>query len=316
MKTAVVALGGNAITGQGDEGTIPEQFDRTTVSLAGVVELANQGYNLVVTHGNGPQVGNALLRVELTRECVYPLPLAIIDADIQGGMGYMIQQCLARRLSQEGIGRQVVTVVTQVVIDNNDPSLTDPTKPIGPFYDEDEVAELLDRGWVVKEDAGRGYRRLVPSPTPLEIVERETIKLLVDHGVIVIAAGGGGVPVIRGEDGVLTGVDGVIDKDRVSAILARDIGAEMLLFLTDVERVALHYGTKKQHDLDSMTLDEARRYLAEGHFPAGSMGPKIEAAIEFLEDGGGVAIVTSIEQASQAVLGSAGTRICVDARTA
>jgi len=309
MQTAVVALGGNAITGQSDTGTIPEQFARTMESLASVARLAREGCNLVITHGNGPQVGNALLRVEMTRNRVYPLPLSIIDADIQGGMGYMIQQCLGRRLAQEGIDRRVVTVVTQVVVDRNDPSLSNPTKPIGPFYDDADVPELRDLGWVVREDAGRGYRRFVPSPVPLRIVERETIRLLVENGVIVIAAGGGGVPVIEEDDGSLTGVEGVIDKDRASVILARDVDADLLLFLTDVDQVALNYGTPQQQDLETLTSDDARRYLSEGHFPPGSMGPKIEAAIEFLESGGEVAIVTSIDQASQAVDGSAGTRI-------
>lgn len=316
MKTAVVALGGNAITGQGDTGTIPEQFARTLKSLGSVVELAGEGYHLAITHGNGPQVGNALLRVEMTRERVYPLPLSIISADIQGGMGYMIQQCLSRRLAEEGIERRVVTVLTQVVVDPNDPSLTDPTKPIGPFYKKDEVEELRRRGWVVREDSGRGYRRFVRSPLPLEIVERETIRLLVEDGVIVIAAGGGGVPVLRTEGRGLVGIDGVIDKDRASAILARDIDADLLLFLTDVDRVALNFGTSDQRDLETITAEEAQKYLAEGHFPAGSMGPKIEAAIDFLQSGGDLAIVTSIEKATQAVRGGEGTRIVRGPRAA
>jgi len=309
-KTAVVALGGNAITRQDEEDTIPNQFRNTTQSLSGVVELIKDGYNLAITHGNGPQVGNVIYRVELARGKAPYLPIQICVADTEGGMGYMIEQCLRNKLKQEEINREVVTVVTQVIVDKNDPSIKNPTKFIGQFYtkeDAENFAKKKDR--IMKKDSNRGWRRVVPSPIPLEIVEKDSIKVLVENGFIVIATGGGGVPVYLKDDGKLEGIDGVIDKDRASSVLARDIGAELLLILTEVEKVALNYGTPQQKDLDKMTLGEAKRYLKEGHFPEGSMGPKIESAIQFLESGGKEVIITSIPKAYDSVKRKAGTRI-------
>jgi len=312
-KTAVVALGGNAISRKGEEDTIPNQFRNTNQSLSGIVELIKSGYNLAITHGNGPQVGNAILRVEHARGKAPILPLQICVADTEGGMGYMVEQCLKNRLRKERIKREVVTIVTQVVVDQGDPSIKDPTKFIGQFYSKKEAKEFAKkRGWVVKEDSKRGWRRVVPSPLPLEIVEKNTIKSLVKDGIVVIAAGGGGIPVCQRDDGNLEGVDAVIDKDRASAVLARDIGAELLLILTGVEKVALHFGTLLQRDLDKMVLSEAKKYLKERHFPAGSMGPKIEAAIQFLESGGKEIIITSIDKAFESVKGKAGTKILRD----
>jgi carbamate kinase len=309
-KTAVVALGGNAISRNDEEDTIPNQFKNTNRSLGGIVELISSGYNLAITHGNGPQVGNAILRVELARDKAPILPLQICVADTEGGMGYMIEQCLENRLKKEKIKREVVTIVTQVVVDKEDPSIKNPTKYIGQFYTKEEAKEYKKkRGWVIKEDSKRGWRRVVPSPMPLEIVEKDTIKSLVKNGIVVIAAGGGGIPVCRKEDGGLEGVDAVIDKDRASAVLARDIGAELLLILTGVEKVALHFGTLLQRDLNEITLLEAKKHLKEKHFPPGSMGPKIEAAISFLESGGKEVIITSIEKAFDSVKGKAGTRL-------
>jgi len=309
-KTAVVALGGNAITRQEEEDTIPHQFRNTTQSLSGVAELVKDGYNLAITHGNGPQVGNVIYRVELARGKAPYLPVQICVADTEGGMGYMIEQCLRNKLKQENITREVVTVVTQVIVNKDDPSIKNPSKFIGQFYSENEAENFSkERGWIVKKDSNRGWRRVVPSPIPLEIVEKDSIKVLVENGVIVIAAGGGGVPVCRKEDGTLEGLDGVIDKDRASAVLARDIGAELLLILTEVEKVALNYGTPYQKDLDKMTLDEAKEYLKQGHFPDGSMGPKIESAIQFLEAGGKEVIITSIAKVYESVKRKAGTRI-------
>jgi len=308
-KKAVVALGGNAITREFEEGNITQMFANTRRSLVGVSDLIEAGYRLAVTHGNGPQVGNALLRVEETRHLVPPLPLGVIVADLMGGMGYMIQQSLQNKLLKRGIPREVVTVVTQVIVDRDDPSILNPTKFVGPFYREHQLPELRQRGWTVKYDRGRGYRRVVPSPIPREIVEKATIRKLVDEGVIVIAAGGGGAPVYLQEDGTYEGVDGVVDKDRTAAILARDIGAQELYILTAVEKVALHYAKPNQRDLEVMTVAEAKRYLAEGHFPEGSMGPKIEAAIQFLESGGEVVIITAIEKMTEASKGLTGTRI-------
>lgn len=307
----MVALGGNAITKKGEEDTIARQFANTRESLRGVVELIRDGYNLAITHGNGPQVGNAIFRVELARGKAPILPLGICVADTEGGMGYMIEQSLKNRLNKEGIRRDVVTIVTQVIVDKDDPSIKEPTKFIGQFYTRQEAKKLAkNRGWVVKEDRAKTWRRVVPSPNPLEIVEKKTIKSLVEKGVVVIAAGGGGIPVYVEKNGALEGMDAVIDKDRASAVLARDIGAELLLILTEVEKVALHFGTLLQIDLDKLTVEEAKKYLKEGHFPSGSMGPKIEAAIQFLESGGKEVIITSIPRAYDAVKKkTAGTRI-------
>lgn len=309
-RIAVVALGGNAITREFEEGNIIQQFANTRRSLVGVADLVEKGYQLAITHGNGPQVGNALIRVENCRHLVPPTPLGVVVADLEGGMGYMIQQSMQNKLFKRGINRPVVTVVTQVLVDRNDPSVLNPTKFVGPFYNAEEVAELqAQRGWVIKADANRGYRRVVPSPLPLEIVEKETIKLLLESGTVVIAAGGGGAPVYRQADGRLEGIDGVIDKDLASAILARDVGAQELYILTAVDKVALNFGTPQQIDLDELTVPDARRYLAENQFPKGSMGPKIEAAISFLEAGGEMVIITSIAQMALAIEGRTGTRI-------
>jgi len=309
-KTAVVALGGNAISREGEEDTIPRQFENTNKSLTSIVELIKENYHLAITHGNGPQVGNAILRVELARSKAPALPLYVCVADTEGGMGFMVEQCLQNRLQKERIEREVVAVITQVVVDKNDPAIKNPSKFIGQFYTKEEAESFAkERGWVMKKDSNRGYRRVVASPMPKEIVEKKTIKTLVENGVVVIAAGGGGIPVCYNEDGTLQGIEGVIDKDRASAVLARDIQAELLLILTGVEKVFLDFGTLLQKELDKITLAEAKQYLAEGHFPAGSMGPKIEAAISFLESGGKEVIITSIDKAHEAVLGKAGTKI-------
>lgn len=306
----VVAIGGNAITREFEEGNITQQFANTRRSLVGVADLIEAGYRVLLTHGNGPQVGNALLRVEETRHLVPPLPLGVIVADLQGGMGYMIQQSLQNKLHKRGVKRHVVTVVTQVIVDKDDPSILNPTKFVGPFYPPEKVEELQrTRGWTIKEDPGRGWRRVVPSPLPREIVEKDTIRKLFEEGTVVIAAGGGGIPVYVEEDGTLEGVDGVVDKDRTAAILGRDVGAEELYILTAVEKVALNYRQDNELWLDTMTVAEAKRYLEEGHFPKGSMGPKIEAAIQFLESGGKQVIITSIGRLTDAARGTTGTRI-------
>ena len=312
-KPIVVALGGNAITREFEEGNIPQQFENTRRSLTHIIDLLKEGYNMVITHGNGPQVGNALIRVEESRHLVPPLPLGIIVADLQGGMGYMIEQCLINKMHDMGVKRQVATLVTQVLVDKDDPSINNPTKFVGPFFKKEQVKELEEkRGWVMKEDKGRGYRRVVPSPIPRGVVEKDIIKHLVDTGVVVIAAGGGGIPVYidhTRHEGWLEGVDAVIDKDLASAVLGLEIGAEKLIIITGVEKVALKFGTPQQIDLDRLTVSEAKKYMAQGEFPKGSMGPKIQAAINFIEGGGKEVIITSIEKTSQALKGNAGTRI-------
>ncbi len=307
---AVVALGGNAITREFEEGDIYQQFANTRRALMGVADLVERGYRLAITHGNGPQVGHGLIRVEHTRHLVPPLPLGILVADLEGGMGYMIEQSLINKLLLRGINREVVTLLAQVVVDRNDASIHNPTKFVGPFYRQEEVAGLVEkRGYIIREDPGRGYRRVVPSPRPLHITEAGIIRQLVHGGTVVITAGGGGIPVYLEEDGRLEGVDAVIDKDLASMVLAREIGASELYILTAVDQVALNFNKPGQRFLERLTAAEARQYLAEGQFPRGSMGPKIEAAVQFIEEGGKKAVITSVERMSEALEGRTGTEI-------
>ncbi|MFH1009757.1 MAG: carbamate kinase [bacterium] len=310
QRTAVVALGGNAISKPGVSDTIANQFSHTREALRGVIELVRRDYRLVITHGNGPQVGNALLRVELARGKAPILPLGIIVADTEGGMGYMIEQCLQNVLLKAGLRHDVVSIVTQVVVDKDDPNLKNPTKFIGQFYTEKEAKRLAaESGCQVKADGDRGWRRVVGSPIPLEIINRAAIRQLISSGTIVIAAGGGGVPVYREADGWYEGVDAVVDKDRASAVLARDIGAEELCILTATDKVALNFGKPNQRDLNRITVSEAKAFASQGHFPAGSMGPKIEAAITFLESGGERVVICALENLPLALDGKAGTLI-------
>ncbi len=312
-KTAVVALGGNAITVPGKEDTIANQFANTRASLDGIVELARDGFKLVVTHGNGPQVGNALLRVELSRGTAPILPLGVLVADTEGGMGYMIAQSLQNRLRSENINRPVLTVITQMLVREDDPAVLNPTKFIGQFYTEEQARDYQNsRGWQMKKDADRGWRRVVPSPEPLGAVEGEAIKQMVEAGTIVIACGGGGIPVYVDHRGLLEGMDAVIDKDFGSAVIGREINAGVLCILTSVDQVAINYGTPNQRNLEHCTISEIKKYYSQGHFPAGSMGPKILAAIKFLENGGDLVTITSFKNAGKAVYGQAGTRIVPD----
>lgn len=309
-KRAVVALGGNAITREFEEGNIYQQFANTRRSLLGVREMINQGYLLALSHGNGPQIGNALIRVEIARNQVPPVPLGVLVADLCGGMGYMIGQSLQNKLIREKIDREVITIPAQVIVDRDDPSIRNPTKFVGPFFRKEDVEKFKkERGWTIREDPGRGWRRVVPSPKPIRIVEKNTIRRLFDEGVIVITVGGGGIPIYIEKDGTYEGVDGVIDKDLASAVLAKEIGARELYILTAVEKVYLNYAKPNQKALDKITVAEAKKYLSEGQFPAGSMGPKIEAAIRFLESGGEIVMITSIEKHIDAMQGLTGTRI-------
>jgi carbamate kinase len=309
-KKAVVALGGNAITKPGVEDTIANQFRHTRESLDGIVELIREGYDLVVTHGNGPQVGNALLRIELARGKAPILPLGVLVADTEGGMGYMIQQSLANRLRDENLERPVITIITQVLVDPNDPAIAAPSKYIGQFYSESDAQVFTEtRGWQMKKDSNRGWRRVVPSPTPLRTIEAGMIRQLVESGSVVIAAGGGGIPIYIDDRKWYEGIDAVVDKDLASALLAREIGAGILSILTSVDAVAINFGTPQQKNLSEVTLGEIKKLHAEGQFPPGSMGPKIQAAIKFLESGGEVVTITSFENAARSLKGQAGTRI-------
>jgi len=307
-KLIVVALGGNAITRESEEGNIYQQFANTRQSLMGVMDLVEQGYKVAITHGNGPQVGHYLIRVEEGRRYVPPVPLGVIVADLEGGMGYMIAQTVMNKLKLRNIDRDVVTIVTQVEVEKDDPSILDPTKFVGPYYEESQVEELRStRGWIVKKDSNRGWRRVVPSPKPLRIIEKRLIKQLLEAGVIVISAGGGGIPVYYEDDGRLEGVDAVIDKDLASAVLATEIGADELIILTATDYVYLNFGTSEQRALKEVHIDDLKRYHKEGHFPPGSMGPKVEAAIKFMASGGERTIITSIDNTREAVTGTVGT---------
>jgi carbamate kinase len=306
----LITLGGNAILPVRGTGTFDEQCAITRLTMQPIAALIREGVRVILSHGNGPIVGNILIRNEAAREQIPPMPLDVCGADSQGGIGYMMQQALDNELRRIGIQRPVTTVVTQVIVDERDPAFRRPTKPIGPFYTQ-ERARLLakEKGWTVTEDAGRGWRRVVASPKPLEVVEITSIRTLVEDGAIVIAAGGGGIPVARQWDGTLHGVEAVIDKDLASSLLARLLGCEMLCIITGVDRVALHYGKPDQRDLACATADELSEYAAAGHFPAGSMGPKVQAAIEFVRGGGREVVITSPAKLMDALEGTTGTRV-------
>jgi len=312
MGRMVIALGGNAIQRPGQRGSVEEQIANIGRSLDGIVRMLAAGWSVALTHGNGPQVGQMLLMVEAARGQVPELPLGICVADTEGALGYLIQQAVLNRLRQERRPLPVVTIITQVVVSATDPGFTRPTKPVGPFLRRDEAERFSrERGWAITEDAGRGYRRVVPSPRPLAIVEGEAIRRLLEAGAVVIAAGGGGVPVVEEPNGELRGVDAVVDKDLASAVLARGIGARRLVMLTGEPFVFLDYGKATQRPLPALSAQEARRWLAEGQLPPGSMVPKIEAALEFLAGGGRAALITSIEGFTAAVNGQGGTWITV-----
>lgn len=307
----IVALGGNALIRRGEKGTIEEQFANTRACMRQISRMIEEGYRVIITHGNGPIVGNIVIRNEAAKNTIPPMPLYICDADSEGGIGFMIQQTLYNHLRKIQPVRDVVTIITQVVVDKGDPAFREPTKPIGPYYTEAE-AEVLRKAkeWTLIEDSGRGYRRVVASPRPLRIVEKEVIKNLAREGVIVIAAGGGGVPVVELPDGDLKGAEAVIDKDLSTSVLAREIGAECIIHLTQVDMVYINFGRDDQKGLRDISLKEIKRYYEQGHFPPGSMGPKIESAIAFLEAGGNEVIITQPELMKEAMEGRTGTRIC------
>jgi carbamate kinase len=306
----LVALGGNALLPARGTGTIDEQIAITRRTLRVLARLALPGVRMVLTHGNGPVVGNIVLRNIAAADQVPPMPLDVCGADSQGGLGYMIQQTLENELFLAGRHRPVVTLVSQVRVDPRDPAFGHPDKPIGPFYTAAQAEAIrCDSGYDMVEDSGRGWRRVVSSPRPVEIVEEQAIRTLRDAGFIVIALGGGGVPVIRRDDGTLQGVEAVIDKDRSSVVLARDLRIPSLVVVTAIDQVRLGFGTAHERPVATMTLAEARRYLADGEFGAGSMGPKIEAICEFLDSGGQEAILCAPDDLSRAFEGDAGTRI-------
>ncbi len=311
MENLVVAIGGNALIKDGQEGTIYQQFANARETCAHLVKLIYLGYDLVITHGNGPQVGNALLRHEHARDILPPYPLGVCVAETQGSIGYMLQQEMQNAMHKAGINKVAVSLVTQVVVDANDPEWKSPSKPVGMFYTKQKIDELVKQeSWAVAEDsAGRGWRRVVPSPHPQKILEEESIMTLLGKGKVVIACGGGGLPVIIKEDNVIDGVEAVIDKDLASSRLATDLQTRKLLIVTTLPLVYVDFNKPQQMSLRSVSLDQIKEYHAQGQFPKGSMGPKIEAAIEFLERGGDEVIITSIEKIEEAMAGEAGTHI-------
>jgi carbamate kinase len=309
-KVAVAALGGNALIRPGERGEFRQQIQHIRESVAHLPLLLKSGYGLVVTHGNGPTVGHLLLQNEMARDLVPPMPLDVCDADSEGGIGYLTQQALVNELHERTGHGQVVSLITQVVVDPQDPAFIRPSKPVGPYYSAEEAERLrLAKGWQVMEDAGRGFRRVVPSPRPLEIVEEEAIRILLRHGVVVVAAGGGGIPVMRKPNGSLEGVEAVIDKDLASALLACRLEAALLVILTGEEFVYRHFHREGQKALPVIEAAAAREFLKAGEFPQGSMEPKIRAAVEFLEGGGQEVIVTLPEKLDAALKGETGTRI-------
>jgi carbamate kinase len=312
-RILVVALGGNALQRPEDDDSVAGDFDRTRETARHLRALIASGeWRVVVTHGNGPQVGNHLLRSELghAHGDTPLLPLDVCVADTQGGMGYMVQQSLANELAAADVPAVVVSLVTQVLVDADDPAFRQPSKPVGETVPEHRVVELQERGWTLVEDRRRGgWRRVVPSPDPVEIVEAEAVRTLVDAGVTVVAGGGGGVPVVQHPDGSLGGIAAVVDKDLASALLAADLRAAGLVILTDVPQVALGFGTPRESPIDRVSVGDARRHLEAGEFPVGSMGPKVEAVCRFVEGTGGTGVITSIELCEDAVYGRAGTLI-------
>jgi carbamate kinase len=312
-KVAVVAVGGNSLITDKARQTVADQFAAASESMKHIAGMIEAGWNVVITHGNGPQVGFILRRAELAAHELHTVPLDSCGADTQGAIGYMFQKALYNEFHRRGIEKQAATVVTQVLVDRNDPAFEEPSKPIGSFMEEAVAKERSDEnGWSIVEDAGRGWRRVVPSPLPIKIMEQEAIQSLVQAGFVVISVGGGGIPVILDENEELHGVEAVIDKDFASGLLAANINADLLLITTAVEKVALNFNKPDQMWLDQMTLSEAKGYLEEGHFGKGSMGPKIAAIIRFLEQGGKEALVTDPANIERALKGETGTRIVPD----
>ena len=311
MKKLVIALGGNALQEAGKPATAQAQLEVVEKTSEYIADIVERGYEVIVAHGNGPQVGRIVIQNEVASASTPAMPFDVCGAMSQGMIGYHIQQGLSKVLRHRGINKNVVTIVTQVVVDKDDPKFKAPSKPIGPFYTEEEAKAIAEeKGYTMKEDAGRGWRRVVASPLPVEIVELDAVKTLNDAGFVVVTVGGGGIPVVRNEAGDLEGVAAVIDKDLASEKLARDMDADALVILTAVEKVSINFKKPDQKDLDRMSAAEAKQYIKEGHFAPGSMLPKIEAALNFVESKPGrIAIITSLDKAVDAIEGRAGTAL-------
>ena len=314
MALAVVAFGGNALLRPEDRGTQEEQIARAKQAARWLAEIVRHDYKLIVVHGNGPQVGNILVQAEEASTKIPPQSLDVAVSQTEGSIGFMLQQALRNRLESIGVEGDVATILTEVEVDPADVAFKRPTKPIGPFLTRYR-AEALERdlGWTMREDAGRGWRHVVPSPRPLRILNISTIRHMLNASAVVIAAGGGGIPVVRGRDGHWRGIEAVIDKDFASSLLARELGAELFIVLTGVAKVSLDFGKPSQQSLDRMTIAEAEAHLAAGQFPAGSMGPKIEAAVQFVRGSGRRVLITDVEHIREAIEGKDGTVIVPDA---
>ena len=311
MAKVVIAIGGNSLIADKDHQTVEDQYNAAAETDHHIAQLVKDGWDVAISHGNGPQVGFIMRRSELSRGELHEIPMDVAGADTQGAIGYALQQNLINDFRAMGIDKSVATVVTQVEVSADDPAMIDPSKPIGTFLEEEEAIRRREiEGWAIKEDAGRGWRRVVASPQPVRIVEIDVIRQLIDAGVVVICVGGGGIPVVADENGDLHGVAAVIDKDLASALLALEIDADMLLISTAVEQVALNYGKPEQRWVNRFTLSEVKQYLEEGsHFAEGSMAPKMRAVVEFLEGGGKEALITNPANIERAVAGETGTRI-------
>jgi carbamate kinase len=312
-KTIVVAIGGNSLIEDPNHVTVAAQYHAARKTMKHIVALAAQGHRIIIGHGNGPQVGFVLRRSELSRNVLHTVPLDSCVADTQGAIGYNLQMAAVNEAETLGISVQAATVVTQVLVDRGDPSFADPSKPIGSFMDRQSAEFFRDsEGWRIVEDAGRGYRRVVPSPRPVSILELQTIRALSESGVLVIACGGGGIPVVREPDGELVGIEAVIDKDFAASLMARELKADLFIISTAVDKVCINYGKPDERKLDSITCAEAESYAAQGHFAPGSMLPKVKAIVEFVRETGNAGIITDPAHLTEALAGEAGTRIVRD----
>ena len=313
-KVALIAFGGNALLPDNQRGLQDEQMRNAQKAAELMVHIVRKGYELIVVHGNGPQVGNLLIQMEEAVTKIPPYTLDVCDAMTEGSMGFMLERAITNELRRRSLDKEVASLVTQVVVDGNDPAFAKPTKPVGPFYSKYRAQMLArEKKWAMIEDAGRGYRKVVPSPKPIDVVPKWVIRDLVHAGRVVVAAGGGGIPVVINSRGLFEGVEAVIDKDYAASLLAREVGADLFIILTAIERVCINFGKPDQREVSVLTVEEAKKYLAEGQFPAGSMGPKIRAAVEYIEAGGREVLITRDTHLKAALLNRSGTRIIASA---
>jgi carbamate kinase len=309
-KFAVIAFGGNAILPKDQKGLQKEQMNNAKKAASLMIHVVKKGYDLIIVHGNGPQVGNLLIQMEEAVNKIPPFTLEVCDAMTEGSIGFMLEQAIINELRKNSVDKEVATLITQVIVDRNDPAFDDPTKPVGPFYSKYRAQMLMrEKRWSMTEDAGRGFRKVVPSPKPIDIVPKRVLHDLVHSGKIVIAAGGGGIPVIINGRGLFQGVEAVIDKDYASSLIAREIEADLFVILTDVPRVSQNFGQPDETPIPVMTVEEAKKHHAEGQFPPGSMGPKILAAIDYIQSGGKEVLITSASHLKAALINRSGTKI-------